>query len=126
MARPTVRVEGARRLRKTLKEAGDDFGDLKAAHAEAARIAADASADLAPARTGRLRADIRSSGTKTEAVVRAGRKSVPYAGPIHWGWKKRNIRPNPFISRGAVDSEGRWLPVYATAVDDIIEKVEGA
>lgn len=121
-----VQVEGARQLRKTLKEAGDDLDDLKAAHARAAEIAAEASASLAPSRSGRLRASIRSSGTKTAGIIRAGRKSVPYANPIHWGWFKRNIRPNPFLSYGAQDSEGRWLPVYEAAVETALQKVEGA
>ncbi len=123
---PAVRVTGARELRRTLREAGEGFGDLKAAHRSAAQIAAEASADLAPKRSGKLAATIRAGATATRGEVRAGKKSIPYALPIHWGWFKRNIRPNPFVSRGAQDSEGRWLPVYEKAVDDIIQKVEGA
>lgn len=125
MDTPGIKVDGARQLRKTLREAGDDLADLKAAHAAAAEIAARASAALAPSRSGALKASIRSSGTKTAGVVRAGKKAVPYAGPIHWGWFKRGIKPNLFISRGAQDSEGRWLPVYEQAVHTAIEKVEG-
>jgi hypothetical protein len=33
---------------------------------------------------------------QTAAVVRAGRASVPYAGPIHWGWPSRHITAQPF------------------------------
>lgn len=126
MDTPGIKVDGARQLRKTLRAAGDDLADLKAAHAEAAEIAARASAALAPSRSGALKASIRSSGTKTAGVVRAGKKAVPYAGPIHWGWFKRGIKPNLFISRGAQDSEGKWLPVYENAVEKAVEKVEGA
>lgn len=123
--RPVVRVEGGRELRRTLRQAGDDLQGLKDAHAEAARIAATASADLAPRRTGRLAATIRSSGTKTAGIVRAGRAAVPYAGAIHWGWPARNITANPFISQGARDSEGRWIRVYEDAVATALQKVKG-
>lgn len=121
-----VKVEGARKLRKTLKDAGDNLEDLKAAHARAASIAMEASAALAPRRTGALANSLRSSGTKTAGIVRAGGKRIPYGNPIHWGWFKRNIKPQPFISHGAQDSEGRWLPVYEAAVETALQKVEGA
>lgn len=120
-----VKIDGARQLRRSLKAAGDDLEDLKAAHAAAAQIAAEASAQLAPSRSGKLRQSIRSSGTKTAGIVRAGKKAVPYANPIHWGWFKRGIKPNPFASRGAQDSEGRWLPIYEVAVEKALDKVKG-
>lgn len=123
--RPVYRVEGGRKLRRTLRQAGDDLQSLKQAHADAAAIAAKASSALAPKRTGRLANTIRSSGTNTAGIIRAGYARLPYAGPVHWGWKARNIKPNPFISKGAQDSEGRWIRVYETAVDAALKKVEG-
>lgn len=132
-----VQIVGGRELRRSLKAAGEDLGDLKAANTEAAQIAARASADLAPrGPTGRLQASIRGSGTKTAGIVRAGKKSVPYAAAVHWG---RNYWPNathsrrtpskaaaqPFISDGAKNSEGQWLPVYERAVEAAIQRVQG-
>ena len=120
-----LHVEGGRRLRATLKAAGSDLSELRAAHRAAAQIAETASASIAPFRTGRLKASIRSSGTKTAGIIRAGRASVPYAGPIHWGWASRGISPQPFISLGAQASEPIWLPVYEHAVDEALAGVEG-
>ena len=132
---PVYEVEGGRQLRATLREADESLQDLKAAHAEAAAIAARASADLAPKRSGKLANTIRSSGTKTAAIVRAGLKAVPYAPAIHWGWPTRPnpgkgwrggpIPANPFISRGAQDSEGRWIRVYENHVEQALAKVKG-
>lgn len=133
--KPIYEVEGGRQLRATLKEADEQLADLKAAHAEAAAIAARASAALAPKRSGRLADTIRSSGTKTAGIVRAGLKAVPYAPAIHWGWGSRPNRAkkwrggpipaNPFISRGAQDSEGRWIRVYENHVEQALAKVKG-
>lgn len=132
----TIQVIGARQLRKTLKAAGEDLTDLKKAHKEAAYIAARASAALTPVgRTGQLRRSVRSSGTTTAGIIRAGKKSVPYANAVHWGRKwwpnKQNARHlapfmgRPFLSDGAQNSEGQWLPIYERTVEGAIERVEG-
>lgn len=132
---PRVRVYGARNLRRTLTDAGENVTELKDANRAAAETAARASAALAPKLTGALAATIRASGTKTAGIIRAGRKSVPYAGPIHWGWPTRPqplgniyggpIEPQPFLSDGAQSSEGQWLPEYINTVNGIIRRVEG-
>lgn len=132
-----IRVEGGARLRSTLRRAGADLTDLKDANARAAAIAAQASESLAPRRTGRLKATIRSSGTKTQGILRAGSARAPYANAVHWGRKywpnaaasnrhRSVIRPNPFLSDGARDSEGRWIRVYEQDLQEIIHRIEGA
>lgn len=126
MAVQIVQVEGAAQLRATLRRAGDDLLDLKAAHGRVSAYVASQARSRAPRVTGTLAGTIRSSGTKTQALVRAGFKRVPYAGPIHWGWPKRNIRANPFISDAATSTESRWIRQYELAVDGIVRKIEGA
>jgi len=119
-------VQGARKLRKTLRAAGDDLTDLKIVHGQAAATAAGAIRRLAPDVTGRLKNTIRASGTKTAGIVRVGNNSrVKYGPPIHWGWAARNIAPNPFASTGAQRSESAWLPLYVRYVDAALTKIEG-
>lgn len=120
-----VRVDGGRRLRATLKAAGDDLSDLKAAHTEAAQIAARVGQSAAPRRSGRLAGSVRGSGSKTAATIRAGKKALPYANPIHWGWFKRHIKPNPWLSRAAQQTEPAWQAVYMDAVDQAIDQIKG-
>lgn len=121
-----IRIEGGRQLRAALATVEGGLDDLKATHKEVADIAARASADLAPKRSGRLSASIRASGTKTAGVIRAGTKKVPYAAPIHWGWGRRHIRGTFFLSDGAKNSEGQWIAVYQDHIEDLLDKVEGA
>lgn len=121
-----VRVEGASRLRRTLRDAGDDLTDLKDAHRAAALIAARAAVRFVPWRTGRLAGSIGWRGTASAGTIRAGTRSrVPYAGPIHWGWPKRGIEPQPFLTDGAQASEPTWLPVFEKTIDKAISKVKG-
>lgn len=99
------------------------MSDLKDANAQAAATAA-AGAE-APQLTGALAGSIRSTGTKTAGIIRAGRAAIPYAGPIHWGWPKHNIQANPFLVDGAQRTEPQWLPVYEAHIEAIISDIEG-
>lgn len=125
--RPLLQVKGARELRRSLKQAGDDFEDLKAVHKQVADIAARAGIVRAPVgATGRLRNSIRTSGTKTAAVIRAGYKTVPYAGPIHWGWPDRHIEGQFYLNKGARATEPQWVQIYTDYVNAALDKIEGA
>lgn len=120
-----IKVEGQRELRKTLRQAGDDLEDLKAAHKAAAEIAAGGSRPLTPVRSGTLQGTVRAGGTKTSAVLRAGKKAVPYAGPIHWGWPNRGIEPQSFLADGAKNTEPQWVELFYQALDKALKKVKG-
>lgn len=121
-----VEVRGARQLRRSLRRAGDDLEDLKAAHARVARLVAGVATSTAPRRTGRLASTVRPAGTKTQAIVRAGYARVPYANPIHWGWPRRGIRPQPWLSTAAQNTETAWVGIYMHEVDQLLARVEGA
>jgi phage gpG-like protein len=120
-----VRVEGAKNLRRTLRKAGKDLSELKAAHKEAANIAAAAGRGKAPNVSGALAATVRGSGTNTAAIVRAGRASVPYAQVIHWGWPGHNIAANPFLTEAAQETEPTWFAVYTEAFDNALNQIKG-
>lgn len=125
MARPQVEVKGAKELRKQLKAAGDDLADLKATHKKIAQIVEFDALQLAPVVTGGLVGSIRASGTQTAAIVRAGRKSVPYAGPIHWGWPTRNITAQPFLIDAQEAKYEDWMSEYTQLVDKALDKIAG-
>jgi len=115
-----------RELRRHLRRAGDDLTDLKQANGEAARIAADAAASRINSKSGTLARTVRSSGTKTAGVVRAGNNGgVRYAGVNAWGWGRKNIKGNPWPSDGARKSEARWRRVYADYLDRVIAQIKG-
>lgn len=121
-----MRVEGARRLRATLKAAGVSVQDLKDAHKEVADLVARAAAPAAPRASGALADSVRTAGTASAAIVRAGGARLPYAGPIHWGWPARNIRAQPWLADAAAETDTAWQGVYLQAVEAIIATVEGA
>lgn len=123
---PALEVEGLRTLRRTLKAAGVSLSDLKDAHAQVANLVVRAASPAAPRRSGALAASTRGSGTQAAAIVRAGRSSVPYAGPVHWGWRVRHIAAQPWLYEAAVDSQDQWTGLYLSALEKIIDTIEGA
>jgi hypothetical protein len=126
MSEPGIRVEGARQLRSSMRRAGLDLDELKATHDRVAQLVAGRGRSSAPVRTGKLAGTVRASGTKTAAVIRAGYARVPYANPIHWGWPRRGIPANPWLSEAAQASEPAWIGIYTAEVDRILDRIEGA
>jgi hypothetical protein len=105
MARPTVEIEGLNKLLRALEkldeEAKQSFKDVGG---RVGKLVAEQARQEVPVRSGALRGSIRAANTGRGAKVRAGSKRVPYAGPIHFGWRGRNIQSNRFLYR-AVDKK---------------------
>lgn len=120
-----IRIEGLDELARSLKRAGQDVDELKDAHWRAAGIVAKAAAERAPRRSGRLAGSIRAARQVRRAQVLAGRASVPYAAPIHWGWPARNISASLFMSSAAQDTEAEWTKAYFDDVQAALDKVKG-
>lgn len=108
-----------------MKAAGIKLDDLKAAHAAVAALVWDKAAPHTPTRSGRLAKTGRPSGTQTAAIVRVGTASVPYGGPIHWGWPNRHIVAQPWIYVAAGDTQTTWEATYLAAIEAVIAEIEG-
>jgi hypothetical protein len=109
-------VHGADRLATDLRDYAASLGSVPPA--QVGRIMLDAAKARAPVVTGMLRA----SGVWNGAVT----FTVPYAPPIHWGWRARNIRPNPFALAGIEASERVWSAAYENELQADLDKIEGA
>lgn len=109
-----------------MKQANVDMALLKGLNKDAAGVVKGAALPLTPRRSGKLANSLRTGATQRAGIVRAGKKTVPYANPIHWGWKSRNIKAQPWIANAAKASESQWLDVYLEGINDILDKIEGA
>lgn len=68
-----------------------------------------------PVDSGRLRA---SGNTEGMSV----RYAAPYSAPIHWGWRKRNIKPNPWLVKASDASVNDWADAFADALQEDIDR----
>lgn len=118
---PAVEVEGGARLRKVLRAAGDIDG-LKDVWQRVSVQAAEWVKAEAPVRRGKLRGSVRGTRRAGGAQVLIGRTSVPYAGPIIFGWRRRNIAPNPFPYRALARHEAELIELVADGLVEAIDK----
>ncbi|GAA4698265.1 hypothetical protein [Nocardioides nanhaiensis] len=118
MSTAGFKVEGLNQVVRALQEIGFETDDLKDAFSRIAQEGAQIAAQEAPKRSGRLSGDVRGNRAKSKAVVAAGRSSVPYAGPINYGWRARGIAPNPFMQR----TDNRMAPKAIDMLEDEINK----
>lgn len=119
-------VVGGKRFVATMRKAGADLDELREVNAQAARIAAPAVRRLVPRRVGTLAASIRTGATKRAGMIRAGRKSVPYAGVINYGWPARHIKGVQYANYGVAATEPQWTRLYKAYIDKTMKQVKGA
>ena len=118
----TIQIEGLRKVVRDLKILGLEVDDLKDAFSSVASTGARLAAGFAPKRTGRLAGDIRGNRAQSKAVVTAGRASVPYAGPINYGWAARNIEGAFFMQKASDAMEPIALTQLSQEIDKQIKK----
>ena len=101
MEQSGVKVKGLRSVTKALQSVGVPNKEITDAAKRSADRVINEAKTLAPVRSGALRDSIRIAARATGRVsISAGNNGrVPYANPIHWGWFKRNIKPQPFFVR---------------------------
>jgi hypothetical protein len=68
-----------------------------------------------PVLTGRLRASGRADGMHVAFTA-------PYSAPIHWGWKARNISPNPYLVKGTEAAADAWLQAFTDVLQDELNR----
>lgn len=130
MAAAQLRLIGYRELKRDLRRMGDEaIADLKRVNKEAADMVADTARPEIPVRSGRLKGTLRTTGTMRGGVVRMGRKAVPYAGPIHFGWPNRPapargwrggpIAPNPFLYEAMDKRVGDVMDTYMAYLETL-------
>lgn len=117
-----VKVDGLKELVRDLEKSGVQVADLKAAFGGIAAEARELASGFAPRRSGKLARSIRSSTAKNYATVSAGGSRVPYAGPINYGWPKRNITGAGFMQKADAAIRPRVLTDLVRAVDRLLRE----
>lgn len=118
----SVTVYGGRELRKALKETAGDTDDLKELNKKIAEIVVDEAVKHVPVRSGKLKASLKAFGAASKARVTAGRKSLPYATVIHWGWPQRNIEGSFFLTNAMEKKQPQILEAYQDGLEQILHE----
>ena len=125
-AQSGIKVTNLKEINRALKNIGAPVEEIKKAGKESGELVASEARGLVPIRTGALRNSIRVGATaRGRITVSAGnnRKSksgVPYANPIHWGWFKRNIKPQPFFVKALGYTRAEVYENYFSQMEKLI------
>lgn len=111
------KVEGLNAVVRALQELGLETEDLKGAFSTLAAEGARVASGFAPRRSGRLAGDVRGNRAKSKAVVTAGRASVPYAGPINYGWPARGIAAAGFMQKADEQMQPRAVQLLEDEIN---------
>ena len=118
-------IEGLREIQRDMRRLGDDTKmAMKPTHQQAADLVAEGARRRAPVRSGRLRKSIKGTAVMTGGRVRigyGGGEPSLYAGPIHFGWPARLIRPQPFVYDELDDRRAEVVQLYAERITQLIK-----
>jgi hypothetical protein len=116
-----IKVKGYKASIKALQAIGVPDAEIKAAGSAAGDLVANEARILVPVRTGALRNTIKVTKALRNVSIRAGNNGrVPYANPIHWGWFKRNIKPQPFFIQALGATRDEVYQNYYRTLDRLI------
>lgn len=121
----SIRVRGLNEAVRALKLVGVPAKEIAQAGYEAGQVVANEARTLVPVKTGALKGTIRVAKQQRKVVVRAGGARVPYANPIHWGWFRRGIMPNPFFSKALKLNIEEIYTRYFDNMNKLIQKYGG-
>lgn len=121
-----IKVTNLREINRVIKAVGVPKDAIKKAGKESGELVASEARSLVPVRTGALRNSIRVGATAAGKITilagnnRKSKSGVPYANPIHWGWFKRNIKPQPFFSKALGYTRDEIFRNYYSQIDKLI------
>jgi hypothetical protein len=120
-----IKVEGLNELARTLRRMDAELPKaLTRIHKHIAEGLVAPARSRVRSRTGRLAASIKPAGTARSASLKAGgTQAVPYAGPIHFGWSKRGIVGNPFLSDVVEAAEPSLEAIYTSELASFLDSV---
>lgn len=125
---PGVKIKNMREINRALSNVGVPKDAVKAAGKESGELVASEARSLAPVRTGALRDSIRVGATATGKITilagnnRTSKSAIPYANPIHWGWFKRHIVPQPFFVKALGYTRAEIYENYITKMGTLIKE----
>lgn len=121
---PAVQVVGLGNVIRQIKRIEPDLvQELKAANREIAEDVASTGRTLVPRLRGTLGGSIRPGANQRTGLVRAGSKRVPWAGPIHFGWRARNISPDPFLYDALDERRDEVEARYLDAIEKVCRSI---
>lgn len=132
----TIRVDGLRELQRNVRSLKDRElnKEVRAANKASAEILLPQAVHESPDghrdaksnkryRPGKLDKSVKVTASVKGAVIKAGSASrVPYAAAIHFGFRRRNIRPNRFLYRAMARKSAQVAATYERRIYAVVQR----
>ena len=120
-----VAVVGLKSIIRELRKLGIDAQDLKSATNAASALVLPPAIAATPVKSGKLQQTVKASKSPNKVVISAGTNvSVPYANPIHFGWRKHRIVGNPWLLQVRDTYADAVANTYIAELQKLIQKAE--
>lgn len=119
-----LEVKGLNKLVSSMRKAGIDLADMKAANKAAGEIVATAGRTVSPRLTGKLASSIRPANQARRARVVAGGGGIRYARFQEFGSSK-NVAQH-YLYGSAERTQPTWSAEYAREMSRILARIQGA
>lgn len=120
----SVNVIGLKETQRALAKLDPELrATIRASAKHAANIVAENARSRAPRRSGALAGSIRTGVTATGSYVQVGSsgRAKLYAGVIHFGWPKHNIKANPFLTDAREATRSEVVTYFETYIARVLE-----
>ena len=120
----SVVVANLNSFQRNLKKLGLKTQDLSGATTRIRSLVVPPAISGAPVKTGKLRSTVKARKYPNKVEVQAGNNTtVPYANPVHWGWRERNIPPNLWILKVRDDNFYAVVEIFKDETQKLINRV---
>jgi phage gpG-like protein len=99
-----VKITGVEQVIAQLEHLARETSEMRGAYGEIAQVMQSEARSRVPVASGRLAGTLRPSATRKAARLSAG-SGIRYAGVQEYGWRRRNIAPQPYLVPGADAAE---------------------
>ncbi|QAX94997.1 minor tail protein [Streptomyces phage Sebastisaurus] len=132
----TVQVDGLREFQRNVRQLRDKELNkkIRGANKQAGELVLPAAVRESPDghrdaksskkyRPGKLDKSIKIVASQKSVAIKAGSASrVPYAAAIHFGYRKRNIRPNRFLYRAMARKSQAVSATYERLITQVVRE----
>ena len=124
-AKPAIRVTGLKELRRAAAKMEAGVHDLTEVGRGAAEVVQAEARNIVPVgESGELRRSLRTWARSGRSAVVAGKRRVPYAGVIHFGWPAHNISPQPFLYKALDRRYDEVVQVYEDRMAELVKRLD--
>ena len=117
-----ITIQGVKEVTDSLNKLGRDLKSNLELNKELSLNLSQKASAMAPKLTGALASSIVGNPSAEKAQILAGSAAVPYAGVIEYGWPKKNIQAQPYLTTTVNNNLGYIVAKYQNSITGMIKQ----